>query len=65
MRWHSIQVVEVIDADAPVQAATEAFGRLGRVLGDVAGDLLRRQLPGLVVVLPGDVVDVELLPQRA
>jgi hypothetical protein len=55
-----VQVVEVIGADAPVEAGAEALGGLGRVLGDVAGHLLSRQLPGLVAALAGDVVDVEL-----
>jgi hypothetical protein len=45
---------------APVQAAAEALGGLGRVLGDVAGDLLGRQLPHLLVC-SADVADVELL----
>jgi hypothetical protein len=45
--------------EAVVQAAAEGLGGLGRVLGDVAGHLLRRQLPGLAIG-PGDVVDVEL-----
>jgi hypothetical protein len=58
-----VQVVEVIDADTPVEAGAEALGGLGRVLGDVAGHLVSRQLPRLVV--SGDVADVELLTPAA
>src|SRR5512133_161895 len=58
------QVVEasevVINGQPPVKASAEALGGFGGVLGDVAGHLLSRQLPRLV--LPsGDVADVELL----
>src|SRR5215208_6073130 len=53
-------MVQVGGADALVEAAAEALGGLGGVLGDVARHLLGRQLPGLIRVL-GDVVHVELL----
>jgi hypothetical protein len=56
-----LKVLQVALVEAAVQAAAEALGRLGRVLGDVAGHLLGRQLPGLVAVLGGDVVHIELL----
>jgi hypothetical protein len=39
----AVQVVGV--GQAAVQAGAEALGGLGRVLGDVAGHLLGRQLP--------------------
>jgi hypothetical protein len=61
MRRQTIEVIEVVGAEASVEAGAEALGGLGGVLGDVAGHLLGRQLPRLVVPL-GDVVDVELLP---
>jgi hypothetical protein len=59
-----VEAVQVIGSEAAVQAAAEALGGLGGVLGDVPGDLLGRELARLLTVL-GDVVDVELLPQRA
>jgi hypothetical protein len=37
-----IQVVEVVGGDAVVQPGAEALGRLGRVLGQVGGDLFDR-----------------------
>ena len=52
-------MLQVAVLEAPVEAAAEALGRLGRVLGDVAGHLLGRQLPGLFVA-GGDIADVEL-----
>jgi hypothetical protein len=56
-----VQVLQVISgSQAAVEACAEALGGLGRVLGDVAGHLLGRQLPGLVIA-PGDVAHVELL----
>jgi hypothetical protein len=64
VRRQLVQVVQVIGAEASVEAGAEALGGLGRVLGNVAGHLLRAQLPGLVVAR-GDVADVELLAQRA
>jgi hypothetical protein len=60
MGGQPVQVLQVVGADAAVQAAAEALGGLGRVLGDVAGHLLRAQLPSLVIA-PGDVANVELL----
>jgi hypothetical protein len=60
MRRQTVQVVQVLDADAAVEAGAEALGGLGGVLGDVPGDLLSRQLPGLALG-SGDVADVELL----
>jgi hypothetical protein len=59
MRRQVIQALQVVSGEAVVQAGAEALGGLGRVLGDVAGHLLSRQLPGLVVAA-GDVADVEL-----
>ena len=56
-----VEAVEVIGSEASVQAAAEALGGLGGVLGDVPSHLLGRELPRLLTVL-GDVVDVELLP---
>src|SRR5215218_1296573 len=53
-----LQVIS--DGQAAVEAGAEALGGLGGVLGDVAGHLLRAQLPSLVIA-PGDVADVELL----
>jgi hypothetical protein len=55
-----VEVVQVVGAEAAVQAGAEALGGLGGVLGDVAGDLLGAQLPGLILGA-GDVADVELL----
>src|SRR5215211_4309210 len=55
-----VEAVQVVGAEAAVQAAAEALGGFGRVLGDVAGHLLSRQLPGPVIPR-GDVADVELL----
>ena len=55
-----VQVLQVISAEAPVEAGAEALGGLGGVLGDVPGDLLGRQLARLVVGA-SDVADVELL----
>jgi hypothetical protein len=64
-----VEAVQVVGADAPVEAGAEALGGVGGVLGDVAGYLLGRQLPRLVVT-GRDVADVELLtppgmPSRA
>ena len=59
-----VQVLHVVTSEAPIQTAAEALGGLGRVLGDIPGDLLSRQLPRLAV-LASDVVDVELRAQRA
>jgi hypothetical protein len=56
-----VKAVNVVAGQASVQPAAKALGGLGRVLGDVPGDLLGRQLPSLVVVVAGEVVDVELL----
>jgi hypothetical protein len=62
MRRELVEVLQVVGVgEASVQAGAEALSGLGGVLGDVAGHLLSRQLPGLLTVL-GDVVDVELLP---
>jgi hypothetical protein len=59
-----VQVLQVIsDGQAAVEAGAEALGGLGRVLGDVAGHLLRAQLRGLGITT-GDVTDVELLTRR-
>jgi hypothetical protein len=55
-----VEAVQVVGADAPVEAGAEALGGVGGVLGDVAGYLLGRQLPRLVVT-GRDVADVELL----
>ena len=52
-------MVQVVGAEAPVQAAAEALGGLRRVLGDVASHLLGRQLSRLLV--SGDVAHIELL----
>jgi hypothetical protein len=60
MGGQAVEAVQVVGGQAAVQAAAEALGGLGGVLGDVPGDLLSRELPGLVAV-DGDVVDVELL----
>jgi hypothetical protein len=60
MRRQAVQAVQVAGPEAAVQAAAEALGGLGRVLGDVAGHLLGRQLLRLVLA-GGDVADVELL----
>jgi len=60
MRRKLVEAVQVGGiGEAAVEAAAEALGGLGRVLGDVAGNLLCRQLPGLVV--SRDVAHVELL----
>src|SRR5215211_855207 len=62
MRRQPIQALQVVNVgEASVEAGAEALGGLGCVLGDVAGHLLSRQLPRLVVTLAGDVADVELL----
>jgi hypothetical protein len=48
MRRQLVKAVQVGGiGEAAVEAAAEALGGLGRVLGDVAGNLLGRQLPGL------------------
>jgi hypothetical protein len=60
MGRQTVELVQVVGPEAPVQAGPEALGGLGRVLGDVAGHLLSRQLSRLVVG-SGDVADVELL----
>src|SRR5918993_25748 len=54
-----VGVAQVVGGGAPVQAAAEALGGLGRVLGDVAGHLLGRQLSRLLVA--GDVAHIELI----
>ena len=41
-----------------VESDAEGLGALGRILGDIASDLLGRQLPALAAV---DVANVELL----
>jgi hypothetical protein len=61
MRRQPVQVVQVVDADAPIQARAEALGGLGGVLGDVPGHLLSREVSRLAVGL-GDVVDELLAP---
>jgi hypothetical protein len=60
MRRQLVEMLQVVSADAPLQTRTEALGGLGGVLGDVAGHLLSRQLPG-VAIASGDVAHVELL----
>jgi hypothetical protein len=60
MRRQLVEPLQIVGAQAPVQAGAEALGGLGRVLGDVAGYLLSRQLPRLVVARC-DVAHVELL----
>src|SRR5215217_1584731 len=61
MRRQLVETLQIGGGDeAPVQAAAEALGGLGRVLGDVAGHLLGRQLPGLAIGL-ANVAHVELL----
>jgi hypothetical protein len=59
MRRQPVHVLQVVGVDATVEAAAEALGGLGGVLGDVASHLLGRQLPRLLV--SGDVAHVELL----
>ena len=50
MRRQPVQVLQVVGiGQAPVEADAEALGGLGRVLGDVAGHLLRRSAPQPVV----------------
>jgi hypothetical protein len=58
-----IQLLQLPLGEAVVEGDAQGLGGLGRVLGDVAGDLLGAQL--LVVAGLGDVADVELLAQRA
>jgi hypothetical protein len=54
-----IQLLQLPLGEAVVEGDAQGLGGLGRVLGDVAGDLLGAQL--LVVAGLGDVADVELL----
>jgi len=57
----AVQVLQVVGTYTAVAAAAEALGGLGGVLGDVTGDLLGREFPRLVAVLPGYVAHVQLL----
>ena len=60
MGGQPVQVVRVIAGQSMVETGPEALGGLGGVLGDIPGDLLRREPPGLAIDL-GEVVDVKLL----
>jgi hypothetical protein len=62
MGWH-IQTFKLNLTYTLVEGDAESPGALGRILGDIAGHLLGRQL--LVVASLGDVTHVELLPHRA
>jgi len=59
MGWH-IQTFKLNLTYTVVEGDAQGLGALGGVLGDIASDLLGRQL--FVVASLGDVADVELLP---
>jgi hypothetical protein len=51
MRRQPVQVLQLVGADAAVPRRARAFGALGRVLGDEAGDRLALSPPCPVAVV--------------